>query len=140
MLELAGVTAEDVVYDLGSGDGRILIAAARRYGARGVGVDIDTTLVATAEANAKAAGVADLVTFRVQDLLTVDLTEATVVTLYLVAAANAKLRPRLMRELPPGARIVAHDYPVGDWAPHVVDTFRDATGTTRTLYLWRIGG
>jgi len=138
MLTMARVGRSDVVYDLGCGDGRIVIAAALKFGARGVGVDIDPTLVARAQAEARAAGVADRVTFAVQDAMTVDVTPATVVTLYLLAASNAKLRPVLTRQLRPGARIVSHNYPIGDWEPEQVDTFTDARGTTRTLFLWTI--
>lgn len=138
MLKLAGVRSSDVVYDLGCGDGRIIITAARLFGARGVGLDIDPMLIARAQAGAKQAGVESLVTFRVQDAMTVDLSDATVVTLYLLAASNVKLRPILTKTLRPGARIVAHNYPIGDWEPDIVDNFTDATGTTRTLFLWRI--
>jgi SAM-dependent methyltransferase len=138
MLTMARVGRSDVVYDLGCGDGRIVIAAALKFGARGVGVDIEPTLVARAQADARAAGVADRVTFAVQDAMTVDVTPATVVTLYLLAASNAKLRPILARQLRPGARIVSHNYPIGDWEPEQVDTFKDARGTTRTLFLWTI--
>ena len=139
MLRLAGVGRNDVVYDLGCGDGRVVIMAAQKFGARGVGIDIDPALVTQATAAAAAAGVAGRVTFRVQDALTVDLHEATVVTLYLLAASNAKLRPTLMRDLRPGARIVSHNFPIGDWEPDVVDNFTDAEGAKRTLYLWKIG-
>jgi SAM-dependent methyltransferase len=138
MLKLAGVRPSDVVYDLGCGDGRIVITAARLFGARGVGLDIDPVLIARAQAGAQQAGVESLVTFRVQDAMTVDLSDATVVTLYLLAASNVKLRPILTKTLRPGARIVAHNYPIGDWEPDIVDNFTDATGTTRTLFLWRI--
>jgi protein-L-isoaspartate O-methyltransferase len=138
MLTFAKVGPRDVVYDLGCGDGRIVIEAARMFGARGVGIDIDPTLIARAQANAKQAGVDSLVTFRVQDAMTVDVSDATVVTLYLLAASNVKLRPILMKTLRPGARIVAHNYPIGDWEPDVVDTFTDAAGTKRTLFLWNI--
>ena len=141
MLRLAGTGPQDVVYDLGCGDGRIVIAAAQTFGARGVGVDIDPALVARAQEAARAAGVAHLVTFRVQDAMTVDVSEATVVTLYLLAASNAKLRPALTRSLKPGARIVAHNFPLGgDWEPALIDNFTDAAGTMRTLYLWRADG
>ena len=140
MLRLASVGAGDVVYDLGSGDGRIVIAAARLFGARGVGIDIDSTLVDRARANAAAAGVADRVTFRLADAMTADISDATVVTLYLLAASNVKLRPRLEAQLRPGTRIVAHNFGMGDWEPQKVDTFRDQGGTTRTLYLWTISG
>lgn len=138
MLKLAGVGPRDVVYDLGCGDGRIVIEAARAFGARGVGIDIDPALIAQAQTNAKAAGVESLTTFRVQDAMTVDVSDATVVTLYLLAASNVKLRPILTKSLRPGARIVAHNYPIGDWTPDVVDTFTDAAGTTRTLFLWTL--
>ena len=138
MLTLGKVGPQDVVYDLGCGDGRIVIEAARVFGARGVGIDIDPALIARAQANAKQAGIESLVTFRVQDAMTVDVSDATVVTLYLLAASNVKLRPVLTKTLRPGARIVAHNYPIGDWEPDVVDTFRDAAGTTRTLFLWNI--
>lgn len=140
MLTLAKVGPGDVVYDLGCGDGRIVIAAAQRFGARGVGVDIDPALVRLAEANARAAGVADRTAFRVEDALETDVTEATVVTLYLLAASNVRLRPLLTRQLKPGARIVAHNYAMGAWEPDAVDTFLDAAGGTRTLYLWRPDG
>jgi SAM-dependent methyltransferase len=140
MLALARTGPKDVVYDLGCGDGRIVIAAAQKFGARGVGVDIDASLIARAQANAAAAGVAERVTFRVQDAMTVDVSGATVVTLYLLAASNVKLRPLLTRQLAPGSRIVAHNYPIGDWEPEVIDNFTDAAGSRRTLYLWTADG
>jgi predicted O-methyltransferase YrrM len=115
--------------------------AAKKFGARGVGIDIDPALIARAEADAKAAGVADRVTFRQQDAMTVDVSDATVVTLYLLAASNAKLRPILTSKLAPGARIVAHNYPLGgNWEPSVIDNFTDAAGVRRTLYLWVADG
>jgi protein-L-isoaspartate O-methyltransferase len=138
MLTLAQVGPADVVYDLGCGDGRIVIAAARSFGARGVGVDIDPARIEDARVNARRAGVDHLVTFRVEDARSTDVTEATVVTLYLVAALNAQLRPRLMTQLRPGARIVSHNFPIGDWEPGRVDVFRSADGQMRTLYLWHI--
>jgi SAM-dependent methyltransferase len=140
MLTLAKVGPRDVVYDLGCGDGRIVIAAAQRFGARGVGVDIDANLINQAEANAKTAGVDRRVKFLVQDAMTVDVSDATVVTLYLLSASNVKLRPILTRQLRRGARIVSHSFAMGDWEPEVVDTFRDANGTSRTLYLWTTDG
>ena len=139
MLRLARTGPGDVVYDLGCGDGRIVIAAAR-LGARGVGVDIDPNLIARAESNARSAGVQDRVRFRVQDAMTVDLSDASVVTLYLLAASNVKLRPILTTQLARGSRIVAHNYPIGDWEPEVIDNFTDAAGVRRTLYLWTVGG
>jgi SAM-dependent methyltransferase len=136
MLELAGVTAKDVVYDLGSGDGRVVITAAKKYGARGVGVDIDPERIAESKANAQRAGVEALVDFRLEDAMTADVSPATVVTLYLLSASNQKLRPKLQEQLRPGARIVSHQFGMGDWTPTKVDTFTDANGATRTLYLW----
>ncbi len=140
MLQLAKVGPRDVVYDLGCGDGRIVIAAAQKFGARGVGIDIDANLINQAEANAKAAGVERRVKFLVQDAMTVDVSDASVVTLYLLSSSNVKLRPILTRQLRRGARIVSHSFAMGDWEPEVVDTFRDATGTSRTLYLWTTDG
>jgi ribosomal protein L11 methylase PrmA len=139
MLRLARVGPGDVVYDLGCGDGRIVIAAAR-LGARGVGVDIDANLINQAEANAKAAGVERRVRFLIQDAMTVDVSDASVVTLYLLSASNVKLRPILTRQLRRGARIVSHSFAMGDWEPEVIDTFRDQAGTSRTLYLWTTDG
>lgn len=140
MLTLTRVAPSDVVYDLGSGDGRIVIAAAQKFGARGVGIDIDPGLVARAEANARAAGVQDRVRFILGDALAADVSDATVVTLYLLSASNVKLRPMLTRQLRRGARIVSHNFAIGDWEPDVVDTFRDLAGTPRTLYLWNFDG
>ena len=117
MLELAEVKSTDVVYDLGCGDGRIVIEAAKRYGARGVCVEIDPKLVAEAKANARDAGVADRIEFRNEDLLTTPLQEATVVMLFLSVDMNLALRPKLWRELKPGARIVSHWHRMGDWTP-----------------------
>jgi SAM-dependent methyltransferase len=135
MLALARVTRDDVVYDLGSGDGRIVIAAARRYGARGVGIELQPTLVAEARANAVTAGVDDRVTILEADVFATDLSRATVVTLYLLPSINERLRPKLLRELRPGARIVSHDFVIGDWTPDAVTRVRN-----RTVYLWRVPG
>jgi ribosomal protein L11 methylase PrmA len=140
MLALAGVGKNDVVYDLGCGDGRIPISAARRFGARGVGVDIDPQRIKEANANAKAAGVTGLVSFKLQDAMKTDVSEATVVTLYLLSASNLKLRPILTRQLKPGARIVSHSFGMGDWRAEKVDSFVDADGRSQTLYLWRTDG
>ena len=139
MLTMAQVGKGDVVYDLGSGDGRLVITAAKKFGARGVGVDIDPARIAEGRANAKQAGVEQLVEFRQQDALTTDLSQATVVTLYLLSSSNVKLRPRLLSQLKPGARIVSHQFGMGDWAPDKVETFTDTNGTSRTLYLWTVG-
>ena len=140
MLDLAGVTEEDVVYDLGCGDGRIVITAAERYGARGVGVDIDPQRIAESKANAERAGVSHLVQFVQQDAMEVDLSDATVVTLYLLSSSNMKLRPMLTRQLKPGARIVSHAFNMGDWDADQVERFTDSRGNTRTLYLWTHDG
>jgi ribosomal protein L11 methylase PrmA len=140
MLALAGVGKNDVIYDLGCGDGRIPITAARRFGARGVGVDIDPLRIQEANANAKAAGVTSLVSFKLQDAMKTDVSEATVVTLYLLSASNLKLRPILTRHLKPGARIVSHSFGMGDWRAEKVDSFTDADGRAQTLYLWRTDG
>jgi len=140
MLDLAEVRKGDVVYDLGCGDGRIPIAAAKR-GARGVGIDIDPQRIAESNANARAAGVTDRVEFRVQDAMTVDVSPATVVTLYLLGSSNAKLRPILTKQLKPGARIVSHAFSMGaQWPADKVDTFTSARGDSVTLYLWRADG
>jgi len=140
MLDLAGVGPDDVVYDLGCGDGRIVIAAAQKYGARGVGIDIDPARIAEAEENARRAGVQRLVTFKLQDALKSDVSDATVVTLYMLSQINVKLRPILTSDLRRGARIVSHSFAMGDWEPEYVDTFRDAAGTNRVLYLWTADG
>lgn len=141
MLVLAQVSGSDVVYDLGCGDGRIPISAARQYGARGVGVDIDPRRIEESKANARAAGVEHLVEFRLQDALTVDVSPATVVTLYLLGSANAKLRPMLTGQLRPGARIVSHAFSMGPtWPPDRIDQFTSAQGGEVTLYLWKADG
>ena len=140
MLTLAGVSMRDVVFDLGCGDGRIPITAARKYGARGVGVDIEPQRIAEAHANAKAAGVEHLVTFKLQDAMTTDVSGASVVTLYLLSASNLKLRPILTRQLKPGARIVTHSFGMGDWTPEKADSFTDAEGRSRMLFLYRADG
>jgi SAM-dependent methyltransferase len=139
MLTFAKVGPKDVVYDLGCGDGRIVITAARKYGARGVGVDIDPERINESIANARKAGVEELVTFKLQDAMQTDVSEATVVALYLLSFANVQLRPILERQLKPGARIVSHNFGMGSWEPDAVDTFTDSNGGTRTLYLWRVG-
>jgi len=133
MLAMAGVTERDTVYDLGSGDGRIPIMAARTYGARGVGIEIQAPLVDSARANAREAGVTDRVTFRRTDLFKADISDATVVTLYLLPEINLKLRSKLFRELAPGTRVVSHGFDMGKWTPLSTKEVRG-----RRLYLWRI--
>jgi SAM-dependent methyltransferase len=137
MLQVAGVVPDDIVFDLGSGDGRVVIAAARDFGARGVGVEIDPQLVSLSRDAALAAGVASRVAFLWQDLFKVDLTAATVVTLYLSEDVNLRLRPKLVRELPPGTRVVSHDFDMGDWEPDRVQPVRSRSREHR-LYLWLV--
>ena len=133
MLRLADVRKGDVLYDLGSGDGRIAVTAAKKFGVRAVGVDIDPQRIKEANENARKAGVAKLVEFRNQDLFQTNFKEATVVTLYLLPDLNLKLRPRLLAELKPGTRIVSHQFDMGDWAP---DKKLESNG--RTVYFWTI--
>ena len=133
MLEMANVKKGDVLYDLGSGDGRIPITAARKYGVRAVGIDIDPERIQEANANAEAAGVTNLVTFRNADLFTSDFSEASVVTLYLLDSLNEKLRPKLLRELKPGTRIVSHAFRMGDWEP---EQTREVNGNM--VYFWTV--
>jgi precorrin-6B methylase 2 len=137
MLRLADVKAGDVVYDLGCGDGRIVIRAARDFGARGVCVDIDPQRIAESQENARAAGVADRIRFVNQDLFVTDVSEATVVMLFLSPGLNLKVRPKLLRELTPGARIVSHWHDMDDWKPQ--KTVRvQGNGRERPVYLWII--
>lgn len=133
MLELAKVTSKDIVYDLGCGDGRIVIAAAQKYGVRAVGVDIDPKRIAEANANAKAAKVTDKVRFIEGDLFETDISEATVVTLYLLTRLNEKLKPKLLKDLKPGTRVVSHAFDMGDWKPE-----QTAQVAASSVYLWRI--
>lgn len=138
MLELAGVTADDVVYDLGSGDGRIVIAAAKDFAARGVGIDIDPQRIAEANENAKRENVTDRVRFVQGDLFESDFSAASVITLFLWPHINLKLRPQLQK-LKPGTRIVSHVHDLGDWKPDRTVTVRvKETGRERTLYLWTV--
>jgi len=132
MIELAGVRKGDVVYDLGSGDGRIVIAAAKR-GARAVGFEIDPDLVAESRANIQKAGLQESAEIRQQDILTVDLSGASVVTMYLLPDVNLKLRPNLQKQLKPGSRVVSHSFDMGEWKP---DKTEQVEG--RTIYLWTI--
>ncbi len=136
MLQLADVTSRDQVYDLGCGDGRIIITAASKYGARGVGVDTEAYWVADSQSSAKQAGVEHLVQFNHQDALTVDLSPATVIMLYLVAWSTAKLQPIIKRQVKRGTRIVSHSFGVDGWTPVKIEKFTDAGGSVRTLYLW----
>jgi SAM-dependent methyltransferase len=138
MLELAGVSRRDTVYDLGSGDGRVVISAAREFGARGVGIENDPERIAEAEQRAREAGVGRRVRFLQQDLFASDVRPATVVTLFLLEEANLILRPRLRRDLAPGARIVSYIHPMGDWKPAKARYTVDRLGWYHRLYLWEI--
>jgi len=134
MLSMAKVGRDDVVYDLGCGDGRIVNSAARRYGARGVGIDLDPERIQEANANARAAGVQDRVRFRQADLFRTDFSPATVVMLYLLFEVNLQLMPQLWRQLRVGARVVSHDFHMGaQWPPERIVRVRD-----KTLYAWTI--
>src|SRR5687767_5310746 len=136
MLKLAGVTKDDVVYDLGCGDGRLVITAVKKFGAqRGFGVDIDPQRITEGNANAKAAGVTDRVTFAAQDLFQTDLKDATVVTLYLLPEVNLRLRPKLLSDLRPGTRVVSHSFDMGDWKPEKTVTVKPGG---QRLYFWTI--
>jgi len=133
MLRLANVRKGDVLFDLGSGDGRIAIAAAKKYGIKAVGIDIDPDRIKEATENARKAGVSNLVEFRQEDLFKADFKEATVVTLYLLPDLNVKLRPRLWEDLKPGTRIVSHQFDMGTWKPE-----KRLESNGRTVYFWTI--
>jgi precorrin-6B methylase 2 len=131
MLELASVRPGDVVYDLGSGDGRIVVTAAKRYGVHGVGIDINPERIQEAEANARAAGVQRLTEFRQEDIFKTDIGEASVVTMYLLPSVNNRMKPKLLRDLKPGTRIVSHAFDIEGWEP-----LRTIEVEGTTLYLW----
>lgn len=133
MLKVAKVSAKDVVYDLGCGDGRIVITAAKKYGATGTGIDINPHRIVEAKKNAEAAQVSDKVNFVEGDLFETDFSEASVVTLYLLPAVNLKLRPILLRQLKPGTRIVSHAFDMGDWKP---EEKLEVNGST--IYFWTV--
>ena len=134
MLDVANVRTGDVVYDLGCGDGRMVIAAAKKFATRGVGVDLDPARIREARANAKKAGVEHLVTFKVEDMFKTDISEATVVMLYLLPELNRRLKPKLFAELRPGARVVSHDFDMGrEWPPEEYIKLG-----TSGIYLWRM--
>ena len=149
MLNLASVKPGDVVYDLGCGDGRMIITAAKEFGARGVGIDIDSGRIKQSMENARRAGVEDLVSFRNEDLFEADIREATVVSLYLLRSLNLKLRPKLWKELKPGTRIVSHKFDMGHWPPEKqiltkrlgLELTKEGTRVgvvSGTIYLWTI--
>lgn len=133
MLKLGEVKKGDILYDLGSGDGRIVVTAAKQYGVKGTGIDINPERIEEANANAKQASVTDKVRFLNQDLFEADIKDATVVTLYLLPSINLKLRPKLWKDLKPGTRIVSHSFDMGDWAPE-----KKIEVDGRYIYLWRV--
>ncbi len=137
MLELADVGPRDVVFDLGCGDGRVVIAAVKAYGARGVCIDIDPERIRESQANARQAGVAESITFRTQNLFEAELDDATVVALFLWPKVNLRLRPKLRRELQPGARVVSHLHDMGDWRADAQTTVR-VEGQPRVIYRWDV--
>jgi SAM-dependent methyltransferase len=140
MLTLARVNSDDVLYDLGSGDGRVAIAAAKKNGAKAVGFELDAGLVKLSRENAQKEGVGHLVEFRQMDFLTADLSGATVVTLYLSYDGNLTVRPHLIQQLKPGARVVSYTFDMGDWSPRIAESYRDNSGNTHMLYFWEISG
>ncbi|MBV8907101.1 MAG: methyltransferase domain-containing protein [Acidobacteriia bacterium] len=133
MLKLAGVKSSDIVYDLGCGDGRIVVTAAKKFGAHGVGVDINPDRIREARENAKRSEVENLVRFEEGDLFDANIQDATVVALYLLPQVNVRLRPKLLSDLKPGTRIVSHSFDMGDWKPEKVEQVEGAT-----IYLWTI--
>ncbi|HNQ79898.1 MAG TPA: class I SAM-dependent methyltransferase [Candidatus Aminicenantes bacterium] len=137
MLSMAGVSKNDIVYDLGCGDGRIVIGAAQKYGARGIGIDLDPERILESEANASSAGVADRVRFYTGDLFEADIREATVVSLYLLTSINLRLRPRLLRELRPGSRVVSHNFAMENWKPDASSEV-EVDGVRHDVFLWVI--
>jgi SAM-dependent methyltransferase len=141
MLKLASVKSSDVVYDLGCGDGRLVIAAAKEYGAHGVGIDINPDRIREANENARKAGVENLVRFEENDLFKADIHEASVVTLFLLNSVDLQLRPKLLQELKPGTRIVSNTFRMGDWMPDREETVEgtdEKTFFSRKLYLWTV--
>jgi SAM-dependent methyltransferase len=138
MLALAGIKAGDLLYDLGSGDGRVLIAAAKKYRIKAVGFEVDPGLVKMARENIKQENLEQLVEVRQQDFMTADLSSASVVTLYLSHDGNEALKPVLLRQLQPGARVVSYTFNMGDWPPKINESYRDGAGDVHTLYYWEI--
>ncbi len=140
MLELAQVKSGDVVYDLGSGDGRIVITAARKYGVRAIGFEIDPVRIRESRENIKKAGVGNLVEIRQQDIRTVDLSAASVLTMYLLPEVNLMIRPNIWKQMKPGSRVVSHDFDMGDWQPLKTENFKDGDSWDHTIYLWHVDG
>ena len=138
MLELAQVKAGDVVYDLGSGDGRIVVTAAKKYGVKAIGFEIDPQRIKESHENIKKAGVEKLVEIRQQDIRTVDLSQANVLTMYLLPEVNLMIRPNIWKQMKPGSRIVSHDFDMGDWKPLKTEHIKDRSSWDHTLYLWHV--
>ena len=138
MLEMAQVKKGDVVYDLGSGDGRIVVTAAKKYGVKAIGYEIDPERIRESHENIKKAGVEKLVEIKLQDIRTVDLSGASVLTMYLLPEVNMMLRPNIWNQMKPGSRVVSHDFDMGDWKPVKTEHVKDASGWDHTLYLWRV--
>ena len=138
MLALAGIQKSDVVYDLGAGDGRVVITAAKKYGVKAVGYEVDPGLAKLARENVRKQGVEKLVEIHEQDFMTANLGPATVVTLYLSQDGNLAVRSKLLRELRPDARVVSYTFDMGDWQPEIVEGYRDAGGDRHMLYLWQM--
>jgi precorrin-6B methylase 2 len=138
MLELAQVKKGDVVYDLGSGDGRIVVTAAKKYGVRAIGFEIDPERIKESADNIKKAGVGHLVEIRQQDIRTVDLSPASVLTMYLLPEVNLMIRPTIWKQMKPGSRVVSHDFDMGDWKPLKTENIKDGSSWDHTLYLWHV--
>lgn len=138
MLEMAQVKKGDVVYDLGSGDGRIVVTAAKKYGVRAIGFEIDPERIKESQENIKKAGVGNLVEIRQQDIRTVDLSPASVLTMYLLPEVNLMIRPNIWKQMKPGSRVVSHDFDMADWKPLRTENIKDASGWDHTLYLWHV--
>jgi tRNA G37 N-methylase Trm5 len=138
MLELAQVKKGDVVYDLGSGDGRIVVTAAKKYGVKAIGFEIDPQRIKESHENIKKAGVENLVEIRQQDIRTVDLSAANVLTMYLLPEVNLMIRPNIWKQMKPGSRVVSHDFDMGDWKPLKTEYIKDGSSWDHTLYLWHV--
>jgi SAM-dependent methyltransferase len=138
MLELAQVKKGDVVYDLGSGDGRIVVTAAKKYGVRAIGFEIDPERIKESTENIKKAGVGHLVEIRQQDIRTVDLAPASVLTMYLLPEVNLLIRPNIWKQMKPGSRIVSHDFDMGEWKPLKTENMKDSSNWDHILYLWHV--
>jgi precorrin-6B methylase 2 len=138
MLELAQLKKGDVVYDLGSGDGRIVITAAQKYGVRAIGFEIDPLRIKESQENIAKAGVGNLVEIRQQDIRTVDLSPASVLTMYLLPEVNLMIRPNIWKQMKPGARVVSHDFDMGDWKPLKTENIKDSHNWDHTLYVWHV--